>query len=178
MRKAKIVCTIGPASAEPSILEQLITSGMNVARLNFSHGTHESHRAAIASIRAVADRLHLSVAILQDLQGPRIRVGALDEEGLKVTAGQWVRLVGGLFRSGGQIGSQTLAPSSVTEIPVVYPQLARDVRPGARVLIDDGLIELLVTTVSGGAVECQVTAGGSDRTRGSTCQAPRSARPR
>ncbi|MCX5724821.1 MAG: pyruvate kinase [Nitrospirae bacterium] len=178
MRKAKIVCTIGPASAEPSILEQLITSGMNVARLNFSHGTHESHRAAIASIRAVAERLHLPVAILQDLQGPRIRVGALDEAGIEVTAGQRIRLVGGLLRSGGQIGSQTLAPSSVTEIPVVYPQLARDVRPGARVLIDDGLIELLVTTVSGGAVECQVQAGGRIRSHkginlpGTTISAP------
>lgn len=178
MRKAKIVCTIGPASAEPSILEQLITSGMNVARLNFSHGTQESHRAAIASIRAVAERLDLPVAILQDLQGPRIRVGALDEDGLEVTAGQPVRLTGGLLRSGGQIGSQALAPSSVTEIPVVYPQLVRDVRPGARVLIDDGLIELLVTRVNGGAVECQVTAGGRIRSHkginlpGTTISAP------
>lgn len=164
MRKAKIVCTIGPASAEPSILEQLINSGMDVARLNFSHGTHDSHRAAIASIRAAAERLHRPVAIMQDLQGPRIRVGDLEGAGVEVVAEQRIRLVGGMLRPGGRIGSQTgsqtMAPSNLTEIPVTYPQLVRDVRPGARVLIDDGLIELLVTAVSGGAVECRVKTGG------------------
>ncbi len=142
------------------MLEWLINSGMDVARLNFSHGTHDSHRAAIASIRAVAERLHQPVAILQDLQGPRIRVGDLEGEGVEVMAEQRIRLVGGMLRSGGQIGSQTLASSNFTEIPVTYPQLVRDVRPGARVLIDDGLIELLVTAVSGGAVECRVKTGG------------------
>ena len=160
MRKAKIVCTIGPASAEPSILERLIHGGMDVARLNFSHGTHDSHRAAIASIRAMAERLHRPVAIIQDLQGPRIRVGALEGAGVKVMAEQQIRLIGGMLRSGGQIGSQTIAPSNLVEIPVTYPQLVRDVRPGARILIDDGLIELLVTVVSGGLVECRVKTGG------------------
>ena len=160
MRKAKIVCTIGPASAEPSILEPLIIGGMDVARLNFSHGTHASHRAAIVSIRAAAERLQRPVAIMQDLQGPRIRVGALDEAGVSVVAEQRVRLVGGMRRSGGQIGSQTVTPSKLVEILVAYPQLAQDVRPGARVLIDDGLIELLAIAVSGGAVECRVKTGG------------------
>jgi pyruvate kinase len=160
MRKAKIVCTIGPASAEPSILERLINCGMDVARLNFSHGTHDSHRAAIASIRAVSERLFRPVAIVQDLQGPRIRVGDLEGAGVEVMAEQRIRLVGGMRRSGGQIGSQTTVPSKLVEIPVAYPQLALDVRPGARILIDDGLIELLVTAVSGGAVECRVKTGG------------------
>jgi pyruvate kinase len=160
MRKAKIVCTIGPASAEPSILERLIISGMDVARLNFSHGTHDSHRVAIASVRDVAERLHRPIAILQDLQGPRIRVGDLEGTEVQVTADQRIRLVGGMLRSGGQLGSQTTASSNLTEIPVTYPQLVRDVRPGARILIDDGLIELLVTAVSGGAVECRVKTGG------------------
>lgn len=160
MRKAKIVCTIGPASAEPSTLERLITSGMDVARLNFSHGTHDSHRAAIASIRTVAERLHRPVAIVQDLQGPRIRVGDLEGAGVEVTAEQRIRLVGGMLRSGGQIGSQTVVPANLTEIPVNYPQLVKDVQPGARILIDDGLIELLVTAVSGGTIECRVKTGG------------------
>jgi len=160
MRKAKIVCTIGPASAEPSVLERLMNSGMDVARLNFSHGTHDSHRAAIASIRTVAERLVRPVAILQDLQGPRIRVGDFEGPGVEVTAEQRIRLVGGMRRSGGQIGSQTTAPSKLAEIPVAYPQLTLDVRPGARILIDDGLIELLVITVNGGAVECRVKTGG------------------
>jgi pyruvate kinase len=157
MRKAKIVCTIGPASAEPSILERLIDSGMDVARLNFSHGTHDSHRAAIASIRATAGRLLRPIAIVQDLQGPRIRVGDLEESGVEVVAEQRIRLVGGMLRSGGQIGNQATASLN---LPVTYPQLVRDVRPGARVLIDDGLIELLVTAVSDGAVECRVKTGG------------------
>ncbi len=160
MRKAKIVCTIGPASAEPSLLERLINSGMDVARLNFSHGTHDSHRVAIAAVRAAAERLHRPVAIVQDLQGPRIRVGDLEGAGIEVMAEQRIRLLGGMLRSGGQIGSQTTTSSNLTEIPVTYPQLIRDVRPGARVLIDDGLIELLVTAVNGGAVECRVKTGG------------------
>ena len=160
MRKAKIVCTIGPASAEPSILERLIDSGMDVARLNFSHGTHDSHRAAIALIRTAAERLHRPIAIIQDLQGPRIRIGDLEGAGVEVTAEQRIRLVVGVLHSGGQLGNRTTASSNLTEIPVTYPQLVRDVRPGARVLIDDGLIELLVTAVSGGAVECRVKTGG------------------
>ena len=164
MRKAKIVCTIGPAS-DPNhpYSNQLINSGMDVARLNFSHGTHDSHRAAIASIRAVADRLCRPIAIVQDLQGPRIRVGDLEEAGVEVAEEQRIRLVGGMRRSGGQIGRQTIAPSKLAEIPVGYPELAQDVQPGARILIDDGLIELLVIAVSGGAVECQ----GQDRGTGS-----------
>lgn len=133
---------------------------MDVARLNFSHGTHDSHRAAIASIRAVAERLHRPIAIMQDLQGPRIRIGDLGGSGVVVRTEERIRLVGGMLRSGGQIGSLTLAPSNLAEIPVTYPQLAQDVRPGARVLIDDGLIELLVTGVSGGAAECRVKTGG------------------
>lgn len=160
MRKAKIVCTIGPASSELSILERLINGGMDVARLNFSHGTHHLHRAAIASIRAVAERLHHPVAIMQDLQGPRLRIGDLEGTGVEVVAEQQIRLIGGMLRSGGQIGSRAMVTSNLKEIPVTYPQLARDVRPGARVLIDDGLIELLVTAVSGGAVECRVKTGG------------------
>jgi len=160
MRKAKIVCTIGPASAEPTILERLILSGMDVARLNFSHGTHDSHRAAIASIRAAAERLRRSVAIVQDLQGPRIRVGELETAEVEVMAEQRIRLVGGGLPSGGRTSGQTLSHPKLTEVPVTYPQLAQDVRPGARVLIDDRLIELLVTEVSGGVIECRVKTGG------------------
>ena len=80
MRKAKIVCTIGPASDSPTLLDQLIESGMDAARLNFSHGTHESHARAIKAIREAADRRHVAVAIVQDLQGPRIRVGEVESE--------------------------------------------------------------------------------------------------
>ena len=160
MRRAKIVCTIGPASREPAMLDRLIEAGMNVARLNFSHGSQESHAGTLEAIRTVADRRHTAIAVLQDLQGPRIRLGTLPDAGVELAVNQRVRLVGGLLRSGGQIGAQTVSPSLTIDLPVTYPQLARDVRPGARILIDDGRIELLASSVSGGTVECRVITGG------------------
>ena len=120
MRKAKIVCTIGPASDSPALLDQLIESGMDAARLNFSHGTHELHARAIKAIREAADRRQVAVAIIQDLQGPRIRVGAVDQGGLDLVTGQKLRLVTTLLRSGGQLGVQSITPSGMREIPVTY----------------------------------------------------------
>lgn len=162
MRKAKIVCTIGPASASLTMLDRLIENGMDAARLNLSHGTHESHAAAITAIRHAAERRRAAVAIIQDLQGPRIRVGELADEGIDVQAGQAVRLQTMLARSGGQLGVQStaLARPTVPEIPVTYQYLARDIQPGARILINDGLIELIVDRITGGHVECTVITGG------------------
>jgi len=160
MRKAKIVCTIGPATDSPDLLDRLIESGMDAARLNFSHGSHESHGRAIKAIREVAGRRRAAVAIIQDLQGPRIRVGEITGGGIDVVAGQSVRLLTVLLRSGGQIGALSIAPSDTVDIPVTYPQLVRDVQPGARIFIDDGLIELLANRITGGAVECRVITGG------------------
>ena len=160
MRKAKIVCTIGPASDSPALLDQLIESGMDAARLNFSHGTHESHARAVKAIREAAARRRVAVAIIQDLQGPRIRVGDVDQGGLDLVAGQTVRFVTTLLRSGGQLGAQSIAPSGMREIPVTYQYLVRDVQPGARILIDDGLIELIADRIIGGAIECGVVTGG------------------
>ncbi len=162
MRKAKIVCTIGPASDSLMMLDRLIESGMDAARLNFSHGTHESHAAAIKAIRQAAERRRTAVAIIQDLQGPRIRVGELAAEGIELKAGQSVRLTTMLARSGGQLGVQSLAiaRSTIQEIPVIYQFLARDIQLGARILINDGLIELLADRITGGSVECTVTIGG------------------
>ena len=127
MRKAKIVCTIGPASSSLTVLERLIESGMDAARLNFSHGAHDTHAAAIAAIRQAAERRQAAVAIIQDLQGPRIRVGELPDEGLNVHTGQPVRLQTMLARSGGQLGAQSVAKAHamIPEIPVTYPYLAR-----------------------------------------------------
>jgi pyruvate kinase len=150
MRKAKIVCTIGgPASDTPERLGQLIESGMDVARLNFSHGSHESHGRTIKALREAAGRRHTPVAIIQDLQGPRIRIGTILEGWIDVVADQDVRLLTAL-----------VAPSSSTDIPVTYQYLARDVQPGAHILIDDGLVELMVNRIAGGAVECTVITGG------------------
>lgn len=162
MRKAKIICTIGPASDSPAMLDRLIEHGMDAARLNFSHSTHASHAAAIAAIRQAAERRRAAVTIIQDLQGPRIRVGKLADGGLEVTAGQSLRLTTMLARAGGQLGAQSVASarSTVPEIPVTYQYLTRDIKPGARILINDGLIELIADRIAGGSVECIVVTGG------------------
>ncbi len=150
MRKAKIVGTIGPASESPAVLDQLIANGMDVARLNFSHGSQDWHGRAIKVIREAAGRQGAAVAILQDLQGPRIRVGTLPPEGIELAPGQRVRL-----HPDGPRG--TAGPE---DLPVGYARLAQDVKPGARVLIDDGLIELVADAVLGDAVACTVVRGG------------------
>lgn len=164
MRKAKIVCTIGPATASPSMLERLIESGMNAARLNFSHGTHESHAAAISAIRQAAERQRVAVAIIQDVQGPRIRVGKLPDGGIEVRAGQSVCVQVVSTRSGDETAphslAQSLIPSSVPVIPVVYPALTRDLLPGARILINDGLVELIADRISEESIDCTVVTGG------------------
>jgi pyruvate kinase len=101
IRKAKIVCTLGPASAEESVLSRMILAGMDVARLNFSHGNHEQHAAYIQAIRRLSDELDKPVTILQDLQGPKLRVGELPEEGLQLQAGQTVILTRATQPGGG-----------------------------------------------------------------------------
>ncbi|MFM8550938.1 MAG: pyruvate kinase [Nitrospiraceae bacterium] len=157
MRKAKIVCTIGPASDQPAMLDRLIEAGMDAARLNFSHGTHESHARAIASVREAAIRRGRAVAIIQDLQGPRIRIGALPAS-VDAQAGQEVVLVPEAVSSGSQSG--------IVRLPVTYRNLARDVKPGARILINDGLVELTVERVAGEETRCRVVTDGLPRHRG------------
>jgi pyruvate kinase len=150
-RKAKIVATIGPASESEEMLEKLILAGMDVARLNFSHGTHEEHAERIACIRKISERLERSVGILQDLQGPKIRVGELLEP-LLLVQGEPVRL----FASGAppaQDGGQV--------IPVDFRQLFDSVRPGDRLLLDDGRITLEVVSVEPrDSLSAQVVVGG------------------
>lgn len=149
MRRTKIVCTIGPASESEERLEQLMRAGMNVARLNFSHGTHDQHAIIIERVREISARLGYAVAILQDLQGPKIRTGALE-------GGKPVTLVDG-------------AKVTITSRPVVgnaqlisttYQALSQDVRVGDRILLDDGLMELRVLGASETDVECEVVHGG------------------
>ncbi len=160
MRKAKIVCTIGPASISPTILDQLIENGMNAARLNFSHGTQQSHAAAITAIRKSAARHGIAVAIIQDLQGPRIRVGLVPQAGIEVTAGQVVR-VRISSPSGERLTEPPTSPTALAEIPVTYPSLTRDLQVGARVLINDGLIELIADRITDDFVDCFVVTGGT-----------------
>jgi pyruvate kinase len=149
MRRAKIVGTIGPASDSPEVLRKLIAAGLDVARLNFSHGSHEQHARTIAAIRDAAASAGRPIAILQDLQGPRIRIGNIAEP-VSVESGQTITLTTDSQASGGAI-------------PVTYGSLPDDVKPGDRILIDDGLIELAVEEAGKQAIRCRVVTGGTIR---------------
>ena len=148
MRKTKIVCTIGPASESPETVRALLKAGMNVARLNFSHGTNEEHLARITTLREAAAELDVNLAILLDIQGPKIRVGRLKDGPIELIQGQEYIL--------------TVDPYEGDEekIHVDYPYLNRDLRPGSIIYIDDGLLELRVQEIKGPDVICQVSVGG------------------
>jgi pyruvate kinase len=144
--RTKIVCTLGPASSDRDAICSLAKAGMNVARLNFSHGTHEQHAERIAAIREVAAELAVPLAILGDLQGPRIRIGYLPAT-LQLDEGS----------------NLLLAPEGIaggSEIPVTYENMASDVHEGDRILIADGLIELVVLDVTAPRVKARVLHGG------------------
>ena len=136
-RKAKIVATIGPASQNEETLEKLILAGMNVARMNFSHGTHEQHAQRIAILRSVSERLRCSVGILQDLQGPKIRVGDLPEP-VQLSEGETVCLY---------VTGTTPPDDGCKHIPVDFRQLFDSVRTSDRLLLDDGRLTLEVASV-------------------------------
>lgn len=148
-RRTKIVCTIGPASRTPERLRQLIDAGMDVARLNFSHGTHEEHAAVIATIRRLAQEAGRPVGILQDLQGPKIRTGALAD-------GQPVTLVAGRHIT---VTTRQI-PGTATQISTIYTDLPNDVKAGDRILISDGLIALRVLSVQSPDIVCEIINGG------------------
>lgn len=147
-RSTKIVCTIGPASSEEKQLEAMVRAGMNVCRLNFSHGTHENHAELIQKIRRVAKKTGEPLTILQDLQGPKIRVGELPKEGVILPTGSEVT-----FTSG-----KTRLPHAIS---VSYPSLAQDVKVGQRLLFDDGLLEAKVKRIKGQDVLCEMEFGGT-----------------
>ncbi|MGH9793336.1 MAG: pyruvate kinase [Candidatus Acidiferrales bacterium] len=148
-RRAKIVCTLGPASSTAEIIDLLVQAGLDVARLNFSHGTHEAHAATIAAIREVSGRYERPVAILADLQGPKIRTGRL-RDGKPVT-----------LRDGQLLTITTRdVPGDETRISTNYTALPEEVKPGDRILLSDGLIELRVRGASGTEVQCDVVNGG------------------
>ena len=148
-RRAKIVCTIGPASDAEELIRELMLRGMNVARLNFSHGTHQDHAVVIQRLRRVAKELGRTICIMQDLQGPKIRTGRLKKHAVvTLENGQTV----------------TITPEDVlgtsTRISTSYQDLAKDVKPGERMLLSDGRIELIVHETRDGSVICEVLNGG------------------
>jgi pyruvate kinase len=147
-RKTKIVCTIGPASEPSQVLKSLIRAGMNVARLNFSHGTHEEHLRKIKEIRKLSDRLKRPVTILQDLSGPKIRVGKVKEGGVDLKRGERFILTNRKI-----LGDEK-------EVSVTYPSLPREVKSGDTLLLADGAIELQALKSDGTDIECRVIVGG------------------
>src|SRR5512147_2074417 len=151
MRRAKIVVTLGPASSDAETIHKLFEIGADVARLNFSHGNQEDHALTLDRVRAASRRLGKAVAVLQDLQGPKIRTGPL-------AAGK----VGVLLEAGAEIAIATDVEiaGDARLISTTYPHLAEDVRPGDRVLVDDGLIELRVLSTDGVRARCEVVEGG------------------
>ena len=149
MRRTKIVCTIGPATHSEEKLEQLIRAGMNVARLNFSHGTQEEHLQVLLRVRAIAERLGCPIAVLQDLQGPKIRTGLL-QDGKAVTLVDNTQIT---ITTRDIVGNAQI-------ISTTYKALPHDVKPGDRILLDDGLLELRVVSANECDVQCLVVHGG------------------
>jgi pyruvate kinase len=152
-RRTKIVCTLGPSSNTLEKIEKLFLAGMNVARINFSHGSHEDHARTISYVRKVAKKHKYAIPVLMDLQGPKIRVGKM-KEGSQI------------LRTGSKV---TITPEDVQGtselIPIDYSSLTSDAEPGHRIMVDDGLLELQVISVNEREVFAKVIVGGVIKSR-------------
>jgi pyruvate kinase len=151
--KTKIVCTIGPASESQDVMEQMLLAGMNVARLNFSHGNFESHKRVIDTLRSASRATGRRVAIMADLSGPKMRIGKLKEEPVELRAGDTFTLTTKEI-----VGDATKASVSFSRLP-------KAVKPGDTLFLNDGFIQLEVTRVQGEDVHCKVVVGGELRSR-------------
>lgn len=153
LRKTKIVCTLGPATEDDAILRAMIQAGMNVARLNFSHGTYEGHAQNIRRIRALSAELHTPVGIMLDTKGPEIRLKTFRDHRVTLQKGQLFTLCTGDVEGDAE------------HVSITYADLPADVQPGTTILIDDGLVGLTVEAVSKTEIQCRVNNGGviSDR---------------
>jgi pyruvate kinase len=148
VRRTKIVCTLGPASDTKAKISELVRAGMNCARLNFSHGNHESHAAVAKLVREAAAEARLPMAILADMQGPKMRIGRFAEGPIELSPGDRFALT-----TADVEGSQEI-------VSVTYASLATDVKPGDAVALDDGLIRLRVDSIEGRTVHTVVEDGG------------------
>ena len=155
-RRVKIVCTLGPASSSAERISALIAAGMDVARLNFSHGSHEFHAGLISTIREAARKAKKPVAILQDLQGPKLRVGKLGPAGVELKAGDSVLL----YPEGKTPKSSTKGRIAVPISAEIAEAIAKDVRKGARILFDDGRVATVVTQVTQSEIIVETETGG------------------
>ena len=148
-RRAKIVATIGPATSSPEMIRKMFLAGVDVFRMNFSHGSQDDHAAMHASIRALEKEVSRPIGILQDLQGPKIRVGTIKDGKIEVQAGETVRFV--------PIGEN----GDKDAIPLPHPEIFESTAPGHRLLIDDGRLLLKVTGFDGDAIVAEVIVGGT-----------------
>lgn len=148
MRKTKIICTMGPAVESEEKIRELIVAGMDGARFNFSHGTHEEHKKRIDMVKKVSKEMNAPVALILDTKGPEIRVGNFKDKSIDLEEGQTFILYHDLSREGDQNG-----------VGITYPYLGEDVRTGDRILVDDGLVSLTVTDVKNGDIVCSVDNG-------------------
>ncbi len=153
MKRAKIVATLGPASSDPEIVQRLIAAGMNVARLNFSHGDQKLHRATFETVRRESAAAGVPVAILADLSGPKIRVGGMRDGAVTLRPGEIVTV------------TTEDVVGTADRFSTNYGALSEDVRPGDPILLDDGLLRLEVREVDGHDVRCEVMVGGTLRDR-------------
>jgi len=149
MKRTKIVCTLGPSTESIEMITSLVNAGMNVARLNFSHGTHENHELIINNIRQVEKNTGVPIAILQDLQGPKIRVGTMPDQGVDLIVGQEV------------VFDTSLDMYQDNKIPVGYKELHKHVKQGERLLLNDGRFEVQVIAVSGTEIKTKIILGGN-----------------
>lgn len=147
-KKTKIICTLGPASDDQATIEDMVCAGMNIARLNFSHGSYENFSLIAKNIRKASKKMGRPVAILQDLQGPKIRIGKMPEEGVLLKKGAKITLT-----TSNSIGN-------LKTIPIQYKHLPKDVKKGHIILVNDGRIELKVLSKTATTINCQVVAGG------------------
>ena len=148
-RKTKIVATVGPACSDIDNLEALMHAGVNVFRLNFSHGNHKQHLAVIQNIHALNKKLQLNIGILADLQGPKLRIGVIENNGITLNENDTIKV-----SSEDVIGNKDI-------ISVTYENLSNDIKVGESILIDDGKIELKVTKIlNAKTIECTVVFGG------------------
>ena len=148
MRRVKILATLGPASSEESIIEELARAGADVFRINMSHASHELLAQTVAKIRSVEARLGHPLGILVDLQGPKLRVGAFEGGSAQLAAGETISL------------DSSPLPGTKTRVQLPHPEIIEAVSVGDRLLLDDGKIELRATRVGGGAIDCTVVHGG------------------
>ena len=153
MRRTKIVCTLGPATDNVETMKELIRCGLDAARVNFSHGTYESHGEMIQKLKQAREEMNAPIPLLLDTKGPEIRIKTFEKDKIRLEEGDLFTL------------TTDDVPGTQERVSVTYQDLPKDLQKGSRVLIDDGLVELKVESIQGTNVNCVVVTGGTISSR-------------